>query len=60
VEHITLDKETCEKNTESLVSWIKIHHPELDGFVNNQTLDGAQDYLKAIELYSKRGLLKSN
>jgi len=36
----------------SLVSWIKIYYPYLDGFVYDQTLEGAQNYLKAIELYT--------
>ena len=36
---------------DTLVAWVKKHHPELDGFIYDQTLVGAQNYLKAIELY---------
>ena len=36
---------------DSLVSWTSIHHPELDGFINDLTMAGALNYLKAIEYY---------
>ncbi|MUU78182.1 hypothetical protein [Winogradskyella endarachnes] len=36
---------------ETLVAWIKLNHPELDGFVHDLSVNGAQNYLKAIELY---------
>jgi hypothetical protein len=39
---------------DALVAWIKIHYPDLDGFVYDQTLIGAQNYLKAIELYNDK------
>ena len=39
---------------DTLVAWIKLHHPDLDGFVYDQTLLGAQNYLKAIELYKNK------
>ncbi len=37
---------------DTLVTWIKIHHPDLDGFVYDQTPNGAQNYLKAIALFN--------
>lgn len=39
---------------DSLVNWIKNNHPELDGFINDLSMSGAQNYLSAIALYEKR------
>lgn len=36
-----------------IVSWIKKNHPQLDGFIHDQTKKGAQNYLKAINLYQE-------
>ena len=36
---------------DSLVDWIKVNHPKLDGFVNDMTVIGAINYVQAIELY---------
>lgn len=36
---------------DSLVAWIKLNNPELDGFIYDQTPTGAQKYLKAIDLF---------
>ena len=38
----------------SLVNWVKANHLELDGFINDLTMKGAQDYMKAIALYKNR------
>jgi hypothetical protein len=40
------------KNRDELVNWIAENHPELNGFLNDQTKSGGMNYLKAIELYS--------
>jgi len=42
------------KEVESLVGWIALNHPELDGFINDLTMPGAQNYMKAIVLYNNR------
>ncbi|WP_149277553.1 hypothetical protein [Pareuzebyella sediminis] len=39
---------------DALVNWVKINHPELDGFINDLSRQGALDYVKAIDLYQKR------
>ncbi|WP_420400963.1 hypothetical protein [Flagellimonas sp.] len=40
-----------QKERDSLVSWIQKNHPKLDGFIHDMTMDGAINYVKAIELY---------
>ncbi|WP_036383555.1 MULTISPECIES: hypothetical protein [Flavobacteriaceae] len=40
-----------KNKVDSLVGWIKKNHPELDGFIYDMTMNGAKNYLKAIELY---------
>ncbi|MBN1953363.1 MAG: hypothetical protein JW801_19315 [Bacteroidales bacterium] len=39
---------------DALVAWIRTNHPELDGFIMDQTPAGAKHYLQAIELYTSR------
>jgi hypothetical protein len=42
------------KRRDELVSWIAENHPELNGFLNDQTITGGKKYMKAIELYRNR------
>lgn len=39
------------KQRDTLVNWIKVNHPNLDGFVSDLSKQGAINYLKAIELF---------
>jgi len=58
LESIGTDWDLWQKERDSLVSWIKRNHSELDGFINDMTVVGALNYLRAIELYEtdKNGL----
>jgi len=52
LQSIGTDWEVWEKEKEALVGWVKINHPELDGFVVDMSLNGAIDYLNSIQLYT--------
>ena len=52
--YVSFDNSTFVKNRDSLISWIDSNHPDLNGFLNDQTETSARKYLKAIELYSDR------
>lgn len=51
-EYVETDFKTWTQNRDTLVNWIKIIHPELDGFINDMTKSGAENYVKAIELFN--------
>lgn len=42
------------RNRDSLVNWIDINHPELNGFIIDQSEKGGLNYLQAIELYKTK------
>ncbi len=54
--YVNFDGETWGKNVNKLVNWIKNNHPELNGFIHDQTEQGALKYLKAIELFKNKKL----
>ncbi|WP_423996971.1 hypothetical protein [Maribacter sp. IgM3_T14_3] len=54
LDYIDVNWNTWAQRRDSLVSFVKVNHPELDGFVNDMTMPGAMRYLKAIELYEGR------
>ncbi|MEP2690017.1 hypothetical protein [Maribacter dokdonensis] len=57
LEYINVNWNEWNQQKNALVEWVQLNHPELDGFVNDMTMKGAMDYLKAIELYEKKELL---
>ncbi|MEP2056853.1 MAG: hypothetical protein ABJJ05_03555 [Maribacter litoralis] len=58
LDYIDVNWTAWNQEKDSLVDWIKVNHPELDGFVNDMTMTGAMNYLKAIELFEKKGKLE--
>lgn len=52
--NVVFDEDTFVKNREALLTWIDQNHPELNGFINDQTRTGGLNYLKAIEQYQNR------
>ncbi|WP_405399711.1 hypothetical protein [Maribacter sp. Asnod2-G09] len=54
LDYIDVNWDTWSQRKDSLVSMVKINHPELDGFVNDMTMKGAVNYLQAMELYDNR------
>ncbi len=42
------------KNREEFLSWIDKNHPEMNGFIHDQTKAGGIKYLEAIELYKNQ------
>ncbi|MEQ8907406.1 hypothetical protein [Ekhidna sp.] len=48
------DWNVWQTERDSLVNWTKKNNPELDGFIHDLTMNGAINYLKAIELYENR------
>ena len=53
-EYIIFNDSTFVKNRDGLVTWIDENHPELNGFLHDQTATGGRNYLKAIELYKNK------
>ena len=53
VENIIFDTSKWQVRRDSLVNWIDSNYPELQGFIYNQTIQGANDYIKAIHYYSQ-------
>lgn len=54
VDYEVFNDNTWNKNRAELVEWIAVHHPELNGFLNDQTLKGALNYTKAITYFENK------
>ena len=48
-----VDWQVWSNKVNTLVQWVDTNHPELNGFIYDMTMEGAQKYLKAIALYEK-------
>lgn len=53
-EYLVFNDSTFVKNRAKFLNWIDQNHPELNGFIYDQTKIGAIKYLKVIELYQNR------
>ena len=53
VDYIVFNDSIFIRNRTKLINWIDINHPELKGFLHDQTKKGGLKYLKAIEFYQK-------
>ncbi|QNK77747.1 hypothetical protein H7F37_01255 [Winogradskyella sp. PAMC22761] len=53
-EYVDFNETTWERNKNGLLSWIDENHPELNGFIYDQTKSGGIKFLKAIELYKSK------
>ena len=53
-EFVSFDGDGWNTKRDQLVNWIAEHHPELNGFINDQSLQGGLNYQKALELYQNR------
>lgn len=54
VEYVDFNDSLWAAKRENLVSWIDKHYPELNGFIHDQTKEGAIKFQKAIDFYRNR------
>ncbi|AXT59182.1 hypothetical protein D1816_02070 [Aquimarina sp. AD10] len=52
--NVTFNENTWGENRTKLLTWIEKNHPELNGFLYDQTKSGGIKYLKAIELFKNK------
>ena len=43
--------EIWQERVQLLVNWVDDNHPELNGFIHDMTMDGAENYIRAIQLF---------
>ena len=51
LDYVEFDNEAWVARREALVAWAAKNHPELNGFIHDQTQQGGVNYLKALALY---------
>lgn len=51
IKYVIFNDSLFVANRDKFLNWINENHPELGGFINDQTESGGMKYLKAIELY---------
>ncbi len=54
IDYLNADWDKWESRRNALVGYTDTHHPELSGFVFDQSREGAVHYLQAIEHYTNR------
>lgn len=54
VNYVVFKDSIFVKKRDKLVNWTENNHPELSGFIHDQTKTGGVKYLKAIELYTNK------
>lgn len=54
IKYVIFNDSVFVKNRDVLLNWIDQNHPELKGFIHNQTKAGGMKYVKAIELYEEK------
>ena len=54
IEYVEFKVAIWEKNKNKLLSWIDENHPELNGYIYDQTEAGGKKFLESIELYQNK------
>ncbi|THD67403.1 hypothetical protein E7Z59_07005 [Robertkochia marina] len=54
IEYVNFNDSIWEINKNQLLNWIDQNHPELNGFIYDQTKNGGKKFLRAMELYKNK------
>ncbi|NKI33029.1 hypothetical protein [Croceivirga thetidis] len=58
IKYVNFNDSLFVKNRDELVNWIDQYHPELNGFINDQTEVGGQKYLRAMDYFENERSLE--
>lgn len=58
IKYVNFNDSLFVKNRDELVNWIDQYHPELNGFINDQTEVGGQKYLRAMDYFENERTLE--